>query len=1462
MKHERQLEITARLEIGHKSNRLNNYSVATDELAQGLQNAAAVLKTQGNDLYKSVALLTAGNAITQDMSKVSAGTRTIALRLAGTEEAKDELIQMGEDVDDMIVGTHAKMQQLIKDYTAVASNAYEGIDILDANGNLRETYDILLDIAKVYKEIQEEDKKAGTNRAQALVEAIAGKNRSNIAASILLNPEMLESVYETAKNSAGSAQDELDKYLDSLEGHLKEFENATQELFYTLIDSGLLGDLIDFGTSLVKILTEIVDKLGTIPSLGLGVAIRQLMLNLDKLPEVPGKIDDIAKAFASLTKAEPIEEILFKDASNSTKAVLQNIGKLEGAFGEVAETAGEAAEATAEIGEAAATTGVGGATKLATAFKSLVPILTNPITILAALAAATYALYKYIDGANDRQREKIKDLEDEYKSVKSELESTNKELDNVNSRIDELTNKGPLSLVEQEELEKLRTQAELLRLAADEQERLLKAKGQQLVSENNKLFNQVYAGTENTNASYTSFRANENAFLNANPLSYYGAQLQGSLEGASKGDYNDTPSQLIQIYHTVSEAQKEAIDLIGKAREEYGSYEKAIASLEEKEKSATGTELQAIQQQISDLETANAVIEDSSQYIDGIAAQVDVVKQSLMQMRSDAQLAGKDSLTGDWVNQADIDAYDKVLKKIYEITDATRSWNAMEISRLFDNSELEITRQELEALAKAGELDDATINKYPKLKKEIEKLDLILEPGKTAVETFKNELAATAEVAEETGDKISEAAEQMNTWASERDAALSKLGLASQERDGSLSYDESWTQYLETIKALNPELAKNQEELEKCALANIQFDTAVKDLSSNFDSYKEALKDANSLTPEFSEAINALTDDLTYLTGVNFSLEDTADFLSDAKNLNLLEEALKGSDKALQELQANAAKIIKIEIDKESVEDLRRTTSTILDQIREELDRISNKEGSGVNLNLRPTIDTALLRDAGWVEEVAGEYATVFTNTFSNAAEDVAINFTPIMVDPNTGQFLGVMERNEFEQYCQDVVDGVRDDDLNLQIGAKFVGQDAIAEAEAEAEKIHYLHEMLITLGLDTEQFDAQFTEFVTWLETAELGTLEAQTYLNEDPFIQGLVHLASQSEEMAAMIKKIFQELGWDIDWDYAQMKVPKASSTGSHYTSTYAKDANGNPIKVGGQTTAGVTRWDWDYLDVPTNIHFERLGGATNGKPKSGRTSTSGYTPTSTSPSQKSTGSSGGSGGSGGSGKDTSKEAEDTYEETIDFFERLIKVLDQKVDLLQAHLEDVVGSFAKNTLIDAQEDLIKQKMAGYSSAIDMYASKASEALSRVPSELQDAVQNGAVAVQDFVGEANEDVVDAINDYQGWADKVAECKQQVVELREELRKLEIQKFDNIVQDFEEINKVRQDSIDLIDKEIALFEESRDKVVGRGFYDVKIEQTQKQLNSLYEERTQLIDQANEALANGINITVPCHSNVA
>ena len=176
--------------------------------------------------------------------------------------------KMGEDVDDFVVRTRSKTDSIIRKYTAVASNNYQGVSVLDANGNLRNTYDILLDISKIYKEIQAEDKQNGSNRAQALVETLAGKTRSNIAASILMNPTMLEEVYEASQNSAGSAVEENLKYLDSISGKMQQLTNNAQKIANLVLDSEGLKTILDIVNALVGAVAALAEKFG-----GLNLAI-------------------------------------------------------------------------------------------------------------------------------------------------------------------------------------------------------------------------------------------------------------------------------------------------------------------------------------------------------------------------------------------------------------------------------------------------------------------------------------------------------------------------------------------------------------------------------------------------------------------------------------------------------------------------------------------------------------------------------------------------------------------------------------------------------------------------------------------------------------------------------------------------------------------------------------------------------------------------------------------------------------------------------------------------------------------------------------------------------------------------------------------------------------------------------------------------------------------------------------
>ena len=226
------------------------------------------------------------NAITQDPSKVGAGLRTISLRLVGTEEAKQELSDLGEETDGMIT-TVSKLRDTIMDATKAASKDGKGFDILDDNGNYKSTYEIMQGLADLYDDIVKKDKELGTNNLNLILETIAGKNRSNIAASILQNGDMLRSVYEDAQNSEGSAEQELNSYLDSIDGKMAQLENRAQEFWFNIVDTETIKNGIDLLTLLTKGASDLVDTFGLLPSLltigGSGLGIKTLIKDFDWL---------------------------------------------------------------------------------------------------------------------------------------------------------------------------------------------------------------------------------------------------------------------------------------------------------------------------------------------------------------------------------------------------------------------------------------------------------------------------------------------------------------------------------------------------------------------------------------------------------------------------------------------------------------------------------------------------------------------------------------------------------------------------------------------------------------------------------------------------------------------------------------------------------------------------------------------------------------------------------------------------------------------------------------------------------------------------------------------------------------------------------------------------------------------------------------------------------------------------
>ncbi len=218
--------------------------------------------------------------------------------------------------------------------------------------------------------------------------------------------------------------------------------------------------------------------------------------------------------------------------------------------------------------------------------------------------------------------------------------------------------------------------------------------------------------------------------------------------------------------------------------------------------------------------------------------------------------------------------------------------------------------------------------------------------------------------------------------------------------------------------------------------------------------------------------------------------------------------------------------------------------------------------------------------------------------------------------------------------------------------------------------------------------------------------------------------------------------------------------------------------------------------------------------------------------------------------SAKDAAEKAKDEYNKFYDFMEIRNERLNDSFELLEKGIENVVGAFAKNNLIDAQLGNIEESINNNTDALAMYKKQAENVLSTIDNpELRDKIVNGAVELTDIQGENADVVKSAIEAYQNWSGKIQDCQIKLAELQKELENLELAKFTNIVDDFNDIFDLREDGKDLIEKQIDLIRESGN-FVGKSYYQTLIEQSGKQLVLLEEEKAKLVKQINESLSSG------------
>lgn len=217
-----------------------------------------------------------------------------------TKEAAEELEEMGEDTSDMIM-SQSKMREMIMNATKVASNNFKGVDIQTELGNYKSTFQILSEIGAIWDEIKQADLRTGDNRQNLLLEAMAGKNRANTLASVLMNNDILQSAYQDSKyNAAGKATEELEKVSQSITFHLNQLANAWQELWANAANRDIINMFIDLGTTILNVINEVGGLQSAFALLYGGTIIKGLMTADSWLVKFVSRLDEAKATSKSL----------------------------------------------------------------------------------------------------------------------------------------------------------------------------------------------------------------------------------------------------------------------------------------------------------------------------------------------------------------------------------------------------------------------------------------------------------------------------------------------------------------------------------------------------------------------------------------------------------------------------------------------------------------------------------------------------------------------------------------------------------------------------------------------------------------------------------------------------------------------------------------------------------------------------------------------------------------------------------------------------------------------------------------------------------------------------------------------------------------------------------------------------------------------------------------------------------
>lgn len=259
------LEVSNAMDVVDKLTQMDQKAAVS---AQGVSEALSLMansaRLAGLSINQAIAMVsTVGEVTQQSMSTVGNSMKTMLARFGNVKAgAFTSMSEDGEDAAESINDTEKVLRTL-------------GISIRTASGEMRDFDDVLADVAEKWNTLD-------TVSKNAVAGALGGVRQREGVVTLLENYDRYIELTKEAEESEGTANKKYEAYMDSLEAHLKELQNAWEKFVQQLEASPIIKGGIDFLTGIINNMDTLISLVSTLGGAFLAVKLPGWLMKFGK----------------------------------------------------------------------------------------------------------------------------------------------------------------------------------------------------------------------------------------------------------------------------------------------------------------------------------------------------------------------------------------------------------------------------------------------------------------------------------------------------------------------------------------------------------------------------------------------------------------------------------------------------------------------------------------------------------------------------------------------------------------------------------------------------------------------------------------------------------------------------------------------------------------------------------------------------------------------------------------------------------------------------------------------------------------------------------------------------------------------------------------------------------------------------------------------------------------------------